>query len=454
MVAVCLLSAQVVAQPAPTGTPQPIPEAKDPASTETPPATDPTPSGETPLGTTGTGDAPKPETPVTGNQTTDTPSTTPPTPATVPEVVPPAPKVNLLASGKLADEDWVFFSSKKESPPSETWNVIQAEGKPVLVCNGKPHGYVRTKQSFANFEMGLEWKYPSDESGNSGILLFTTGEEHIWPTAIQVQLHQPTVGSIFGSEGGKVETEVRTMNHFSRPVNQWNEMHIVSQQGMVTVTINGKEVGTVKVLTPKMGTVGLQSEGSEIHFRNVWIRKLSDTAASPATGTDPAGSTPAAPTTPATPATPPVTPPSTGPPSSSTGATPSEVSSRSLPLRRMGLVPVIRNRSTIDCFAPTLTFSNSYFNSAAFACHRSEFAKFPLGTSTREQEPISDLNHRLMRKQERRQDVDADRESLAITDCFAPEFRAAHGRRHRETDCGLLSCGGDVSGHRRSRLRD
>lgn len=201
----------------------------------------------------------------------------------VPEVIPTPQKQPLIQLDGFPGMNWVFHPGKKDTRIEETWTVLPGESGPVLVCRGEPHGYLRTTTRYQDFEFGLEWKFPHDENGNSGVLMFTTGEDKIWPTAVQVQLHQPKTGSIFGSSGAMVKPELEPKN-LSRPVNQWNELLISSRGGAVRVTINGKDVGDVEVVTPQAGAIGLQSEGSEVHFRHIWIRDLQPIAQSTESG--------------------------------------------------------------------------------------------------------------------------------------------------------------------------
>ena len=185
-----------------------------------------------------------------------------------------APK-KLLDSNAFPGREWVFFSGKKDAKIGDTWTIEQSSDGPVLICRGEPHGYIRTTKPHEDFEFGLEWKYPSDENGNSGVLLYTDQEDRIWPTAVQVQLHTHKTGSIVVSGSAKLENEIRTKNGLSRPVNLWNELVITSRNGKMNLKINGKDVGTVVVLAPTGGRIGLQSEGSEVHFRKIWLRDLS-----------------------------------------------------------------------------------------------------------------------------------------------------------------------------------
>lgn len=192
-------------------------------------------------------------------------------------------RYELVRPEDFPGETWVFYSGKKGTRIEQTWIVdARSPDGPVLICTGEPQGYLRTAATYSDFDFGLEWKYPTDENGNSGILLCTTGEDRIWPSAVQVQLHQPKTGSMYGSGGAVVEPEIETQNHFTRPVNHWNELVITSRGGRLTLTINGKRIGETQVQSSHIGSIGLQSEGSEIHFRRIWIRDLRTAPLAPA----------------------------------------------------------------------------------------------------------------------------------------------------------------------------
>jgi hypothetical protein len=179
----------------------------------------------------------------------------------------------LLTSDSFPGPKWIFFTGRQDAKLEDTWTIDRTEDVPVLVCRGEPHGYLRTATAYRDFEFGMEWKYPSDANGNSGVFMFTNGEDRIWPTSVQVQLHQPNTGSVFGSGGLKVQPELQAHN-LSKPVNQWNTLVITSRQGAVQLKVNGKDVGEVTVTGQATGSIGLQSEGSEVHFRHIWIRDL------------------------------------------------------------------------------------------------------------------------------------------------------------------------------------
>lgn len=179
---------------------------------------------------------------------------------------------------------WQICNSDPATAASDVWKVVQEtpDAERVLVCLGEPKGFVFTSDQYSDFELTLEWKYPSDVNGNSGVLVYTQNEPRIWPTSVQVQLHQPKAGSIFPSGDATTDNERDADPDLARPVNTWNECRIVSRSGRIAVEINGKKAGEISGAKPDIGSIALQSEGSEVHFRRIRIRKLS--AADPPTG--------------------------------------------------------------------------------------------------------------------------------------------------------------------------
>jgi len=192
----------------------------------------------------------------------------------------PAPtktKVEKLIAADAFPKKWKHVSSDTASKLADTWTLdAKTDPKnPVLICTGKPSGYVRTTDKYTNFELTLDWKYPADPNCNSGILLHS-GEDKVWPASIQVQLHRPVAGSIFPMKGATTANRV-TRKSVKLDTGAWHSCRIVSKDGTISVWINGKKVGEVTECKPGGGYIALQSEGSEIHFRKFEIRKLEDT---------------------------------------------------------------------------------------------------------------------------------------------------------------------------------
>jgi hypothetical protein len=170
---------------------------------------------------------------------------------------------------------WFFFGGKDGVKLESTWKTTKdaKSGQTILQCLGKPYGYIRTLEVFDNYEFGLKWRFPVDPNGNSGILLHTE-DDRIWPKSIQVQLHRPKAGSVFPSGEAKSDNQL-TVKDLSKPLNQWNECVIRCVDSKISLEVNKKKVGEVTGCNPSKGKIALQSEGSEIHFQQIWVRKLS-----------------------------------------------------------------------------------------------------------------------------------------------------------------------------------
>ena len=220
-------------------------------------------------------------------------SVQPKTPGPVSE--PPARSVvpseeDELASAKFSDllagdlaRNWKLFSSKEDTPLASVWKLVAVGNERQLVCTGTPKGFLFTQKTYTNFELKFEWKYVSDPNGNSGVLVFTRNEPRLWPTSMQIQLHQPRAGCVFPS-GDAISDNTTEAKDLALEVGKWNTCRVVAQGGRLSVEVNGKPAGDVSGCNPAVGSIALQSEGSETHFRRMQIREL-PAAVTPENGT-------------------------------------------------------------------------------------------------------------------------------------------------------------------------
>lgn len=149
--------------------------------------------------------------------------------------------------------------------PAKVWQVRDG----MIVCAGHPHGYLRTEREFGNFILRFEYRMMAP--GNSGVFLMEL-PDRIWPRGIEFQLLHTEVGRIFGVAGGKVNaTPV-----LQRPtkVGEWNTYEIIHYNGFVATCLNGRIVAVGCEADPRKGHLIFQSEGVEIHWRNLRIREL------------------------------------------------------------------------------------------------------------------------------------------------------------------------------------
>jgi hypothetical protein len=153
----------------------------------------------------------------------------------------------------------------------------------VIACTGQPNGYFATKKDYRNYVLRFDWKYARPQAlqsdaafeGNSGLLIHITGEHKVWPKCIEVQLMNKDAGNIFGL-GSKVsgKKDGPAQARAIKPVGEWNSEEVTCQDGKIAVKINGILVAEGTGADPAEGSIGWQSEGAEIHFRNLQIKEL------------------------------------------------------------------------------------------------------------------------------------------------------------------------------------
>ena len=67
--------------------------------------------------------------------------------------------IRLLDGASLAQ--WDVYSSDPDTPDKDVWSLSRG----VLVCQGKPLGYLITKEEFSDFVLRLEWRWPRGKTG-------------------------------------------------------------------------------------------------------------------------------------------------------------------------------------------------------------------------------------------------------------------------------------------------
>jgi len=190
----------------------------------------------------------------------------------------PMPLEFRLFDGKsLAGWTWVCPDG---ADVKSVWSVDEG----ILVCKGTPAGYIRTEKEYTNFVLRLEWRFSpvTKKAGNSGVLLRITGEDKVWPACLEAQLQSGNAGDFWNigeydlaSDPARTQgRNIKKLRFAENPVGEWNEYEIVVEGGTVTLFINGEEMNRVTGMPEVAGKIGLQSEGAEIHFRNIRLAPL------------------------------------------------------------------------------------------------------------------------------------------------------------------------------------
>jgi hypothetical protein len=192
-----------------------------------------------------------------------------------------ATTLTLIASAVVAGEDgfkslfngkdlsgWKTIVSGKDKAGEDTFTVKDG----VIVVSGKPSGYFYTDKSYKNYVLKYDWKFIKD--GNSGLLVHIQGEHKIWPKSVEVQGMQKDHGNIFaiGGAKGSFKKDADAQKKAIK-VGDWNTTEVTVKDGEITSKINGTQVST-GTTDLKEGPFGLQSEGTELHFKNIKIKVL------------------------------------------------------------------------------------------------------------------------------------------------------------------------------------
>lgn len=178
---------------------------------------------------------------------------------------------------------WTYHLSDPNVKMEDVWSVVDG----VLVCQGKPPGYLRTKNDFQNYRLTVEWRWkPGGKGGNNGVLVHTTtpGALGVWPKSIEVQLAHENAGD-FWVIGTDLDVENEAQRNQGRryfnltdgsekPVGEWNTMEITCRGDEILVKVNDELVNHATKVSQTRGAICLQSEGTEAHFRTVKLTPL------------------------------------------------------------------------------------------------------------------------------------------------------------------------------------
>lgn len=177
----------------------------------------------------------------------------------------------------------------------KTWSVKDG----LLICQGEPIGVMRSEKQYENFILHIEWRH-MEAGGNSGVFVWSEGTPapgKRLPKGMEVQMleldwinqhkrdgkpnHIGYIsGELFGANGLTGDPDNprgrRSMSKELRckPHGEWNKYDVVCVDGTVKLAINGKFVNGIRNASVKKGYLCLESEGAEIHFRNIRILEL------------------------------------------------------------------------------------------------------------------------------------------------------------------------------------
>ena len=214
-----------------------------------------------------------------------------------------AQKADITFGTETAFRD--LLSGKKKSGQTINWINVNTEPttwkkqKDLLICSGHPIGVMRSEKQYENFILTVEWRH-MEAGGNSGMFVWSDakpGEQNRLPGGVEVQMLEldwvnqnvrngvtPPIayvhGELFGVGGVKTVPDnprgerSKSIENRCKGKGEWNHYEVICVDGTIKLSVNGKFVNGISKSSVKKGYICLESEGAEIHFRNLRVIEL------------------------------------------------------------------------------------------------------------------------------------------------------------------------------------
>ncbi|HEV7381771.1 MAG TPA: DUF1080 domain-containing protein [Dyadobacter sp.] len=168
----------------------------------------------------------------------------------------------------------------------------------LLVSLGTPGGHLITDAQYENFKWTFQYRF-AGKPGNCGALVFVSTPRALYemfPKSIEVQMMHENAGDFWciqedivvpnmekrrgpkvnwGVNGDKLRRIPNLTDGTEKPLGEWNTMHIECVKNTIKVWLNGVLVNYGYNATAQKGQLALQSEGSEVEFRQIELTPIS-----------------------------------------------------------------------------------------------------------------------------------------------------------------------------------
>ena len=158
---------------------------------------------------------------------------------------------------------------------------------------GKDLGYVITDKGFTNYHFKVDFKFgdkrwpPREKDKRDAGICYNipiNEPDSIWPKSVECQIQEGDVGDfwLLGFSTIKVDGKLNVPSEHTRftkyadgeKPGEWNTVEVISINGRCVHIVNGIVVNVGEEASVKGGRILLQSEFSEISYRNIKIRQL------------------------------------------------------------------------------------------------------------------------------------------------------------------------------------
>jgi hypothetical protein len=174
--------------------------------------------------------------------------------------------------------NWVFTLKDKSVDPASVFTVQDG----VINIKGQPFGYMRTKETYSDYKLHVEWRWPNNEATNSGVFIHGQQPDTIWLRCVECQLKAGNAGDFVCMNGADMDQHTdktkmvvtKKAASSEKPVGEWNTLEVICRANTIEVLVNGVLQNKGTNVNLSSGSICLQSEGKDIQFRNVILNKL------------------------------------------------------------------------------------------------------------------------------------------------------------------------------------
>lgn len=210
--------------------------------------------------------------------------------------------LSFLAAGACDEPEFMPLSGGKDlagwvnvNCAPDTFTVRDG----MIHSTGIPTGVMRTEKQYENFILELEWRH-MQAGGNAGLFVWSdpiTAPGVPFARAIEIQILDGRNSDLYTSHGDVFAIHGATMKpdrphpagwmrclpseHRCNPAGEWNQYRVTCNDGDVELAVNGAVVSGGSECRFRKGYICLESEGSQVHFRNIRIKELPSTDPEP-----------------------------------------------------------------------------------------------------------------------------------------------------------------------------
>jgi hypothetical protein len=198
------------------------------------------------------------------------------------DVITPASHIELFNGTNF---DGLTFCMRNDADPMQTWEVTNG----VIHCNGSAIGYFRTKQSYSNYVVTVEWRFRkvTPKANNTGVLVHMQLPDKVWPMCVQNQGKSGRQGDLFVMAGAECKEHLALGKDANtpvplrgvsneHPVGEWDTNETICANNIVIAIINNKLLNEITECTVSSGFGGIQSEGADFEIRRIYLEPLSE----------------------------------------------------------------------------------------------------------------------------------------------------------------------------------